>query len=156
MRKFLLAGAAIMSLATAVPAHAARQPDPLLVAMDGTCAKIKLFGHIGRDYSCQPLAQLSLPNGRFGFVFTISKVGSPDLTAAYFGFGPNQTHPSLGMVNQPIDTIIMQIGSEEKRSFTVVGACRYPNATDPPFIVSCSAQHSLGAFDSEFTVTGIR
>lgn len=157
MRKLLLAGAALAALAVVVPARA----DPILLRIDGTCAKAVILNEPRNVDECQSyVIQQALPNGRIGFMFTLAKGPAKTdkfLMISFFGDGANQVHLTADSVVQPFDTVLLNSGPPPMNSKAVAaGTCRYSNPYKPAAFLRCTGDSDEGSYDFAFTVTGVR
>ena len=151
MRKILVAiGLGLL----AAPALANPPNQPTLMALKGHCTSIVLLGQVLKPEFCnQKLVNMTLPNGREGFLFTLQGPGKPALTIGFFGDGQREIHKDRDHVVLPIDS--MDVSFEGLHHHVAAGSCQFANPTQGvPVAVSCTAESAEGKFVAEFMSDG--
>lgn len=140
--------AIICCLATSALAQPARKLEFLLL-LEGDCTKLRT-PYVELTADCKgKLTRDMFSDSRTGFTFFVSGPGKDPIILTFTGLFSKAVTQDGGVAVQPIDGLIMTVGSRPTNG-RAVGSCRYGDPFKPNGFVNCSAEVSEGRFEGSF------
>lgn len=153
MRRFIVA-VGLGLLTVPASAFAAPEQQPTIAALKGRCSNIVAMDKELNPKLCNPnVINMTLPNGREGFLFTLQGADKSSVTVAFFGNGQREIHKDGDHVVLPIDSVNFSFQGLDH--YAAAGSCQFANPTQGvPVPVVCTADTKEGKFVAEFMSDG--